>query len=67
MKDRTSFSYRAPMPGERPDMHKNGGMSRDEFKRVRCSPYVREHSQDRSGESAQRQGERASQDFSPRL
>lgn len=45
MNDRTSYSYRATLPGGTPDMHKNGGMSRDEFKRVRCSPYIREHSQ----------------------
>ena len=67
MNDRTSHSYRADLPGSRPDMHKVGGMSREEFKRVRCSPYIREHAQvredSRSGEGKsnrnQRKGKRA--------
>ena len=48
MQDRTSYSYRADLPGSRPDMQTKGGMARDAFKRVRMSPYIREQTQDRS-------------------
>jgi len=42
MQDRTSWSYRANLPGGNPDMYKEGGKARDAFKEARASPYVRE-------------------------
>ncbi len=61
MNDRTSYSYRATLPGGTPDMHKNGEMSRDEFKRVRCSPYIREHSRGQTRDGDQDDGEHSAQ------
>jgi len=67
MNDRASYSYRADLPGSRPDMHKVGGMSREEFKRVRCSPYIREHAQvredSRSDEGKSNHNQRKSKRF----
>lgn len=44
MQDRTSFSYRANLPGGNPDMYSEGGKAREAFREARMSPYIREHS-----------------------
>lgn len=53
MQDRTSWSYRANLPGGSPDMYKEGGKAREAFREARCSPYIRENSQNRSGTQSQ--------------
>jgi len=44
MQDRTSYSYRANLPGGTPDMSANGGKAREAFREARASPYIREQS-----------------------
>lgn len=44
MQDRTSYSYRAGLPGSIPDMYAEGGRAREAFRETRMSPYMREHS-----------------------
>ena len=55
--DRTSFSYRASLPGRSPDMDAQGGKARDAFKQARTSPYIREQIEKRAqhGESDRRE------------
>ncbi|WP_298307670.1 hypothetical protein [uncultured Erythrobacter sp.] len=57
MTDRTSWSYRANLPGGNPDMYKEGGKARDAFKDARCSPYIREQTEQgtQSGDEQARQ------------
>lgn len=55
--DRTSFSYRASLPGNNPNMNAQAGKARQAFKHARTSPYVREQIEKRSehGESDRRE------------
>lgn len=53
MTDRTSYSYRADMPGSNPDMYQIGGKAREAFKQERMSPYIARQSQSRDDGSAQ--------------
>ena len=56
MQDRTSWSYRANLPGGNPDMYKEGGKAREAFREARTSPYIREHAQGQSGSSEENEG-----------
>ena len=49
--DRTSFSYRANLPGRSPDMNAQGGKARQAFRDARASPYIREQTDDRNRHS----------------
>ena len=51
MSDRTSFTYRADMPGSNPDMNQIGGTARDAFMRARDANALEQDTQSRSEEA----------------
>lgn len=63
MQDRTSWSYRANLPGGNPDMYKEGGKAREAFREARTSPYIREHAQSQTGSSEEREDNSSRDNF----